>query len=306
MVNPPRWDEARLEQDRQQAISLFRGERLEEPVELYTSLVDEQQGIVEELLEKTVNLGQLDDEVVKAILEDVRYQATFRYLAGPPISEDDWKVLAEVRSLAPSQLRNDSEASERLKQVVLNALDRRRFPWVSENREATEAERNAAALATACLRAYQQTQKERRLGGKRLEGATADRLKAAGLTEVAKRDVNVIRDMPGAGEFCGETSVASRRADFVVGMADGRYALIECKESNSEVNSIKRLNNDTAAKASFWLERFGNASVVPIAVIAGVFSLESLMKAQEVGLHIFWGHAMDEFQTWLEAVSESG
>ncbi|MCG8423215.1 MAG: XamI family restriction endonuclease [Proteobacteria bacterium] len=38
---------------------------------------------------------------------------------------------------------------------------------------------------------------------------------------------------------------------------DTRILALECKESNSSTNSIKRLNNGAAAKAKTWLAEFG-------------------------------------------------
>jgi hypothetical protein len=303
MIQPERWDTERLEQDRQVSITRFREERLREPVELYTSLVDDRLGVVKELLKITVDLRQMNEKAVLSILTDLRYRDAFRYLAGPPISDDDWQTLATVESLAPSRLGQDPALARRLADVVLAAVDSRRFPWLLEEREPTEAERDAALLASACLWAYQKTQTERRSSGKRrLEGATEECLAANGFVQDERRRIQVPRDAPDAGHYCGETEVAGRRADFVVGLWDGRMALVECKDSNSLVNSIKRLNNDTAAKASFWITQFGEASVVPLAVISGVYYLESLTRAQNVGLRIVWEHGMDELGKWLSAV----
>jgi len=39
----------------------------------------------------------------------------------------------------------------RIVQVILAGLDRRRFPWVAEGREASDVERNAAIMASAAL-----------------------------------------------------------------------------------------------------------------------------------------------------------
>lgn len=306
MIHPTQWDDARLESDRQESITRFRKERLREPVDLYTSAVDEQQGVVEELLEMTVDLQQMSVDAILSILTDAKYRDAFRYLAGPPISNDDWQTLASADSLARSRLSQDPAMAKQLAEVVLAAIDRRRFPWLSEGREPTEAERNAAVLASACLWAYQRTQAQRRsLGKTRLEGATEECLKANGFEQVDRRKIAVPRDAPAAGSYCGETVVAGRRADFVVGLWDGRMALIECKASNSSVNSIKRLNNDTAAKATFWITQLGEASVVPLAVISGVYSHEFLTRAQNVGLRLIWEHRMDELSKWLAAVKEN-
>ena len=306
MIDPPCWDEERLEQDRRKAIELFRHERLEEPVELYTSAVDAQLGVVEDLLEQTVDLQCLDDEVLLQVLTSPKHRDAFRYLAGPPVSDDDWTTLAEAASLAPGRLRENPEAAKRLAQVVLNTLDRRRFPWLPERREPTEAERNAAVLASACLWAYQRMQTARRSSGKkRLEDEVKRCLTEVGFEQTAPRNVRLLQDAPLVGRFCGECSVASRRADFVVGLWDGRHALIECKDTNSYVNSVKRLNNDTAAKAAYWIRKFGEQAAVPIAVVSGVFYHSSLSSAQEAGLAIFWGHGMTEFRKWVQDIRAS-
>jgi hypothetical protein len=76
------------------------------------------------------------------------------------MSEDDLKTFADA-SLALHSLHGDAEMTGRVIDTVLAGLDRRRFPWVSEGREATEAERNAAVLASAVLIASQRLETER-------------------------------------------------------------------------------------------------------------------------------------------------
>ena len=221
-------------------------------------------------------------------------------------SEDDLETLAEVRSLVPSRLRTDPYALKRLAEVVLRCLDRQCFPWIAEGRLPSRDERAAAVLASACLMAYQRVQADRRRSGKeRLEGAVRACLVASGLQEVARRDVRLLSDAPAAGSFCGESSCAGRRADYVVGLWDGRHMLVECKDSNSLVNSIKRLNNDTAAKAAYWIRTFGERAALPVAVISGVYYLDSLKRAQEAGLTIFWAHGLARFSAWLDSLRRS-
>lgn len=68
---------------------------------------------------------------------------------------------------------------------------------------------------------------------------------------------------------------------------------IECKVSNSTTNSIKRLNNDAAAKATEWLKDFGELQVTPAAVLGGCYKVANLENAQERGLALFWAHDLD-------------
>jgi XamI restriction endonuclease len=300
MTDPPALSVEDLRRLRDEARAAFRRERLEEPLEQYAARFEEWQGVFENLLEATVDLRSLGADELLGIVTDKQNLDAFRYLAGPPISEDDLQTLAEVESIAPKRLRADHGLIARLAQVVMDGLDRRRFPWVSEHREATEAERRAAILASASLLAHQAVQTWRRNEAKKSqEEQVKVVLRACGLTEVAKRDVSNMADAPANGEFCGEAMFGNRRADLIVGLWDGRKAPMECKVSNSEVNSVKRLNNDAAVKAQVWRTDFGTRNVTPAAILSGVYKLENLQDAQARGLHLFWAHDLGSLRTWL-------
>ncbi|MGI8722086.1 MAG: XamI family restriction endonuclease [Geodermatophilaceae bacterium] len=150
-VHPPRWDTARLDSDCAFAIAAFRVRRMGEPLEDYLENFDEVRGAVENLLEMTVDLSQLSERALDVLTDPALLEAV-RYLAGPPISTDDLKVVAEAR-LSAQALRADPIMAHRVIDTVLLGLDRNRFPWVAEDREPTEAEREAAAMASAALMA---------------------------------------------------------------------------------------------------------------------------------------------------------
>ena len=91
------------------------------------------------------------------------------------------------------------------------------------------------------------------------------------------------------------------RADIVVRLHDYRAMAIECKASNSAVNSFKRVNHEAAGKARNWITGFGKRQTVPAAVIDGVFSPANLEAAQDDGLAIIWSHRLDarcRARTW--------
>ena len=111
------------------------------------------------------------------------------------------------------------------------------------------------------------------------------------MSEVEPRAVTPgLLDAPAPGEFCGEALFGQRKADLIVRLYDGRCMPIECKVSNSSTNSVKRLNNDAAAKASVWIEEFGSVATVPCALLSGIFKTRNLEQAQEQHLIIFWTH----------------
>ena len=299
MIQPPRWSPEDLDKNAREATEIFRKERLEEPLEDYLEAFDEYLGNIEDLFETTIDLTELDEGAID-FLSDPKLLDAFRYLAGPPISDDDLKTVAEVQSLNASQLRNDPEAVQRIIGVVRMGMDRRRFPWVREERDPTEAEKKAAVLASAALMAAQRVGTDRRSKGKKSQEATVSGvLTGAGLLEVARRKVSTLTDAPEPGHFCGESYLGNRKADFLVRLWDHRIMAIECKVSNSATNSVKRLNNDAAAKAVAWLKDFGTRQVVPAAVLGGVYKLHNLEEAQNRGLALFWAHDLKSLTDWI-------
>lgn len=301
MIEPPIWDDFQLETDLQKAMAAFSKERLEEPLEDYLEAFDEYQSHVEEILEATVDLSQIEPAALD-VLGDARLLEAFRYLAGPPISQDDLKVLAEAQSLTRGYLSTSSDLVQRLIAVVRQVLDRRRFAWVVEGREPTEAERNAAVMASAALMAASRAQTRRRTSGKDAqEGMVKEALLQLGFAEVLPRKIPTISLAPEPGQFCGECVLGNRKADIVVRLWDHRVMPIECKVSNSSTNSVKRLNNDAAVKATSWKTDFGLRQVVPSAVLSGVYKLHNLKDAQDRGLTIFWAHDLEPLTSWITA-----
>lgn len=303
-IAAPVWTAAELEAERQRAIAAFREQRMQEPLEQYLDAFEETRSAVEDLLEQTVDLAELSDQAVEVLTDPALLRAV-RYLAGPPISEDDLKVIAEAM-LSPGRLRADADMARRVIETVMLGLDRQRFPWVAEDREPTEEERSAAALASAALMAQRRVMTKRANESKDAQEAAAKaRLRAEGFEEVAPRDIRTLDEAPGLGQFCGESLFGSRKADIVIRLWDRRVMPLECKVSNSSTNSIKRLNNDAAAKASVWLDEFGRNQIVPSAMLAGVFKLNNLLQAQERHLTVWWVHDLDTFVQWIDRTREA-
>lgn len=216
------------------------------------------------------------------------------------MSADDLKTLSEG-ALSPARLRKNPAMVRRIVDIVRMGLDRRRFPWVSEGREPTSEERGAAVLASAALMATRSVGTARRQEGKEAqELLVANTLGGAGLTRVEPRAIPTLNLAPNAGEFCRESVLGSRKADIVVRLWDHRIMPLECKVSNSALNSIKRLNNDAAVKAETWTKDFGTRNIVPAAVLSGVYKLRHLSDAQQRGLALFWAHDLQALVSWIE------
>lgn len=299
----PRWASEQLEADRQQAIEIFRKQRLEEPLEVYLEAFDEKQSAFEDLLELTLDLTQVREHAI-AILTDRRLRDALRYIAGPPISDDDWKTVADANSFARARLNKEPQMAQRLIDTVFSVVDRRRFPWIAERREPDETARETASavLASASLFATRRSETARRSESKAAQELfVEDMLVQRGLTKVIPQPVRTLSEAPRPGSFCRESMLGTRKADFIVGLYDGRAMPLECKVSNSSVNSIKRLNNDAAVKAEVWRKDFGEMNVVPAAVLSGVYKLHHLEDAQTRGLTLFWSHSLEsQLLNWID------
>ncbi|MBC7818539.1 MAG: XamI family restriction endonuclease [Planctomycetaceae bacterium] len=283
----------------------FRTRRLTEDAAIYHELFDKFQGDVADLLELTIDLTKLADNGLE-VLSTPKFQHVARYLTGPPTSTDDLKVVAKVDSLNKSSLSTKPIAVADTIRVIRETHDRRRFPWLGDGREADEAERNAAIMATAALMASQRVATHRRTKAKEdQENAVEAALIVAGLRKVDPRRIQTFMDAPAPGEFCRESELGAietaRKADVVIRLFDNRVMPLECKVSASSTNSIKRLNNDAAVKAVYWQRQFGESQVVTAAVLSGVYKLRNLTAAQDKCLCIFWEHDLPALINWINS-----
>lgn len=242
------------------------------------------------------------DDIIKVFDEDLG--DALRYLCGPPISKDDLKTLAAARSVTVKSLSKDGAvAALAICEIIKATADPRRFPWIVEDRDPTDDEIEKAIAISAALNAEQRLQTWRRNAAKKAqEEAVKEFLRAIGFEDApTPKKIETLATAPPTGHFCGECTLGSRKVDVPVRLFDGRILAIECKVSYSALNSVKRVNNDAAAKAKYWLDQFGPRGVVPTAMLSGVFKVSNLMQAQDMGLTLFWSHEMDAMAEFIES-----
>ena len=305
MIPTPRWDHESLQTARDRAEEHFRSDRYTEPPETYLGLFDEYQVVVEDLMDQTEDFTRLETHTL-SIWSSPLQREVFRYLTGPPVSEDDLKVLMGVSSLSTGRLASHPELLERIEVFVRDWHDQRRFPWIRRGAKPSPKERHAAIVATSTLLAMRRLETMRRNQGKAFqERSVALRLLDSGFTEVPTRRISTLQNAPKAGEFCRESMFGTRKADFTLGLFDNRTMALECKVSNSSTNSVKRLNNDAAIKAETWKNDFGVLQIVAAAVLSGVYNLHNLEDAQDRGLTLFWAHDLHSMVEWMLSTGQT-
>jgi len=302
VITPPVWTEKELAAEATKSQTLFRDIRLGEDLDQWKREFKNAEKKFEELLDShgLAKPNELTDAQVADVF-GAKLGEALRYLAGPPISEDDLRVLADVNSVAPTVLQNDLAMARQVFAIVAKVIDPVRFPWITKSRAPTKQEKKAAILASAVLLTAQRIQTDRRSEGKEgQEKMVKAYLKRFGFKQVPTRDIDTLTDAPAPGTFCAEAKVGERKADIPVRLFDGRLMAIECKVSNSSTNSVKRLNNDAGAKAEQWRREFGK-QVLPTAMLSGVFKVHNLLQAQKQGLTLFWAHQLDKLGDFIKA-----
>jgi len=302
--SPARWTTEELAEDATTSSAQFRAQRLAVSGS-WAAHYNSARAKFELLFKKLSDLNPgaiTDDNLAEAY--GLGLGEALRYLAGPPISDDDLQVIADVDSIAPGILKKDPEALRKVFSVIERVIDPYRFPWMEGGNAPTAQQKEAALLASSLLLAAQRIATERRMEGKdSQETKVKDYLRTLGFTEVPAETINTIVKGPQAMQFCAECQLGERKADVVVRLHDTRLMALECKVSNSSTNSVKRLNNDAAVKAQYWLKVFGTSQVVPAAVLSGVFKVMNLEQAQSRGLALFWSHDLDKLGTFIESTN---
>ena len=249
---------------------------------------------------------QVSDETIIDILSRPHLLDAFRYVAGPPLSKDDLLTIAGAKSLSRKALKKDPQLAREVYSIVMSAIDRHRFVWLGAQRfPPIEAERKTAILASAALLAKERVQADRRREANKIqEHEVLTTLTDAGMTEVAPRPIRLPSEAPDVGQFSRTARLKNTRADVIARLWDGRLLAIECKVTNSAVNSHKRLNKEAVSAAHKWTEALGSDFVVPAAVLSGVFSLADLIDAQD-SLSIWWSHDLAKLRTWIESTNSA-
>ena len=293
---PTLWKPEQLERDRTKAIQIFVDRRLKEGDPDYLRHFKESEAMIEELLTVTGDLRSPKPDFFLGsvtLLEDIA-----RFVAGPPVSADDFRTLLGFKKIHAG---NENEVEQALA-LITGLTDPSRFPWFAARRKPTESERRSAVVATASLRSVERARTERRSSEQvRQESFVADVLRGMKLSEVTKVS-HADRDLP-VGSFKRGVKFEGKQCDVLVRLFDERFLAVECKSSNSAVNSIKRLN-DVSDKAQVWKAARG-AKVVTAAVLAGVFDLQNLDTAQDKGVFLFWEHDLKPLKTYVVATKKT-
>lgn len=248
--------------------------------------------------------------VSAALVANGGHMLVFRHLLAPPISQDQFKLICREWTKGTEKDCKPLKASAAA--VVAQSFEewrsRRLTPWINARRSPTWAELNSTIHAVAHLIAQQRVATARRNRiAKEQETSVVQLLEDRNWTKLPSKLIDQRAEVP-ALHFMHKTRFASganenQEVDIACGLGGTIVLAIECKVTNDDTNSIKRIN-DVLKKASAWKSHWGSF-VRPAAVMQGVMKFSDVKRLLDSDVEVFWAHRLDIFGSWIDVASST-
>lgn len=256
------------------------------------------------LITATLRASDCLRDVAGALQLSGNHMLVLRHLMAPPTSQDQFALICPTwsksseNSGAPVIAQKTTDIAERFAEWRSSRLT----PWLKGQRSPSLREISSLMAAVAPLIAEKRVATARRNRLARLqENAFMDFLVERGWELLSSRTI----DKQGAiepGQFMHKARFASSKkgraeVDIAMGLTDKLVLALECKVTNDETNSVKRIN-DVLKKAGAWREHWGSF-IQPAALLQGVIKRADVERLLEANVEVFWSHRLDLFSEWL-------
>ena len=245
-------------------------------------------------------------EVGAALEESGAHMRTFRFLMAPPISQDQFKLLC------PRWNKSGENKGRPMRHEIANEIaaifhtwrQRHLTAWIDQNKKPTKKQMRLVLTSIAPLLAQQAFGTAlRNQRSSEQESAVIKLLGSLGWTRLPSRMVDT-RASIGAKQFMYKTRFSTgdggaQEVDIACGLKDTFVLAMECKVTNDQTNSVKRIN-DVMKKATAWKDHWGNF-VETAALLQGVIAPKDVNRLLHAGVHVFWSHDLKTFEAWVIA-----
>jgi hypothetical protein len=257
--------------------------------------------VISAALKASQNLQKIE----QALNLDGAHMLVFRHLTAPPVSQDQFKLRCPAwsKSFEKGGRPVPHKEAEQIAGVFGKWRDRHLTRWLDKNRAPQLSDIREVLLAISPLIASQKiaTARRNRIAADQ-EQAVIDLLIKKGWTRLPSRLISTQGAVP-AKHFMQKTRFATasktpQEVDIACGLKNTVVLAMECKVTNDETNSVKRVN-DVIKKAVAWKDHYGNF-VVTAALLQGVIAIKDVNRLLDNGIHVFWSHDLYSFETWLD------
>lgn len=247
-------------------------------------------------------------DVRMSLMENGGHMRVYRHFMAPPMSQDQFKLVCEQWTKGSEN--NNRPITSNVAGEVAAAFLKWRDPgigrWLERGLEPSRQEVREVLLKIAPLIANQDlaTMKRNQLANKQ-EKEVVDLLTAKGWKKLPSKLIDERAAVP-TRHFMHKTrfatsTTASQEVDIACGLAGTYVTAMECKVTNDETNSVKRVN-DIIKKAKAWQEHWGNF-VVTAALLQGVVAAKDVQRLSDNNILVFWSHDLESFGEWVDSRS---
>lgn len=246
-------------------------------------------------------------DIVPALQANGHHLTVLRHLMAPPISQDQFSLLCpQYPKLAEKTGRGLSpNAAKAVATTFLSGRDRRVTRWLNGNRSPTTPQIRNLLRGIVPLLSMQTVATVRR--GRmsvEQEGAVVSLLEAKGWAKQSSGLISSLTDVK-PQHFLHKAKFATQtrpqEVDIACGLPGTVVLAMECKVTNDETNSVKRIN-DVLKKAAAWQAHWGSF-VRTAALLQGVIAFKDVARLLEGKVEVFWSHDLLTFEAWI---SEQG
>jgi hypothetical protein len=228
----------------------------------------------------------------------------FRQLLAPPLSQDQFKLVCKSWSKTaennskPMRLEAANEAALVIRQRLSRGIVRWNIASGPKSRHSVATLMRVASILMASQRVS--TGRRTRLAEEQ-EQATTRMLEEHGWVRLPSKLIDTRAAVP-PRHFMHKTRFATntttpQEVDIACGLSGSYVLAMECKVTNDETNSVKRIN-DVLKKARAWKDHWGSF-VRTAALLQGVIAAKDVQRLSDAGVLVFWSHDLNEFQNWL-------
>ena len=183
-----------------------------------------------------------------ALQENCAHGVVFRHLMAPPVSQDQFKLLCPEWSKGAEYNSQPATATaaQAAEEVILGRVDRGLVPWIGNSAPSRNNIRNLLKVVAALIAQQKVATARRNRLALEQEYAVIELLKEDGWVRLPSKLVDTRAAVP-AKHFMHKTRFATRsrpqEVDVACGLKDTYVLAMECKVTNDETNSVKRIND---------------------------------------------------------------
>ena len=244
-------------------------------------------------------------DIPKGLAESGAHLTVLRHLMAPPISQDQFSLLCPAYSKSAENrgTRLSSNAAQTVGNAVKSGRDKRLARWLDRGSSPTHLEIKELLRSVSPMLSQQivATLRRGRLSAAQ-EGAVVALLLSKGWQPQTSSLVQTLEDIP-VNRFMHKTRFATKsrpqEVDIACGLGKTVVLAMECKVTNDQTNSVKRVN-DVLKKATAWQDHWGSF-IRTAALLQGVVAYKDVERLLAANVKVFWSHDLHVFSAWIDA-----